>query len=131
MLRRVRVYLTGFAIGLVLVYFMFGRDDSRDLDIWTPEQRILEDIRLDSIFMHSEKLACFQACLTMNDSVLMSLFTDSENKSLNPGGNPYRYLVYLKTDDLHLEAEVEKDTNKQHTLIRMRDLQHPTDCHCE
>ena len=57
MLRRVRVYLTGFAIGLVLVYFMFGRDDSRDLDIWTPEQRILEDIRLDSIFMNSEKLA--------------------------------------------------------------------------
>lgn len=121
----------GFAIGLVMVYFMFGRDDSRDLDIWTPEQRILEDIRKDSNFMTSEKLACFQDCLSMNDSVLLSLFTDSKNKSLNPGGNPYRYLVYLKTDELHLEAEVEKDTNYHHTLLSMRDLQHPTNCSCE
>lgn len=131
MVRRLRIYLIGFGLGLILVYLFFGRDDSRDLDIWTPEQRILEAIRQDTLFLRSEKLACFQSCLQMSDSMLLALFTDSENKSLNPGGNPYRYWIKLEKGDDHFEAVVEKDSVQKHNLIYLKDLNNKTPCTCD
>lgn len=129
MLRRLRIYFTGFGIGLVLVYFMFLRDDSRDLDIWTPSQRILEDIRNDTAFRSSALLACYQSCLVLNDQELMALWTDSKVKSLNPGGNPYRYLISLQDNNRHLEAEIEL-MGKKRRLLYLRDQQNPKDCPC-
>ncbi|NQV53634.1 MAG: hypothetical protein HQ500_10650 [Flavobacteriales bacterium] len=129
MLRRLRIYFTGFGIGLVMVYFMFMRDDSRDLDIWTPSQRVLEDIRNDSVFQSTPRLACFQACNDLSDEVLMQLWTDADVKSLNPGGDPYRYSITLETDDLHLEAELER--RKRFSLLFIKDLENPTDCDCD
>ena len=129
MLRRLRIYFTGFGIGLIIVYIMFGRDDSRDLDIWTPSQRVLEAIREDSTFLRSEALSCYQDCLGMTDSTLLSLWTDSEVKSLNPGGNPYRYLISLRTDNDHFEAIVELN-DERHTLSLMKNNQKPTSCAC-
>lgn len=131
MIRRLRIYLFGFGLGLIMVYLFFGRDDSRDLDIWTPEQRILEAIRQDSVFMESEKLHCFQSCLNMDDSLVLALFTNSENKSLNPGGNPYRYWINLETDDLHYEAIVEKDSLQKHKLVYIKNLDQQTNCACD
>jgi len=130
MLRRLRIYFTGFGIGLILVYFIFLRDGSRDLDIWTPSQRILEDIRKDSVFRNSEKLLCFQDCLHLSDATLMALWTDAEVKSLNPGGDPYRYLVSLRTDTQQLEAEVELQ-GKKRTLLYLRDYTNPASCDCD
>ena len=129
MLRRLRIYFTGFGIGLIVVYIMFGRDDSRDLDIWTPSQRVLEDLRNDSILQQSERMACFQACHGMSDSLLLSLWTDAEVKSLNPGGDPYRYLISLRTANDHFEAEVER-TESSTTLLFIKNNQNPQPCAC-
>lgn len=131
MLRRLRIYFTGFALGLIMVYFFFGNDDSRDLDIWMPDQRILEDIRNDSILQSSARMHCFQECVGLNDSTLLSLWTDSKSKSTNPGGNPYRYLITLKTETDHFQAEVERYEDKSQRLVFIRNLQNPTNCICE
>jgi hypothetical protein len=129
MLRRLRIYFTGFGIGLIIVYLMFGRDDSRDLDIWTPSQRVLEDLRNDSILQSSARMECFQACHAMSDSLLLSLWTDSEVKSLNPGGDPYRYLISLRTDQDHFEAEVERTADRS-KLLFIKNNQNPKSCVC-
>lgn len=129
MLRRLRIYFTGFGIGLVLVYVIFGRDDNRDLDIWTPSQRVLEDIRNDTSFQSSNELACFVDCLGLDSNAVRSLWKDSEVKSLNPGGNPYRYLIRLKTDSRILEAEIVKDEDRME-LKFIRDNQNPVSCAC-
>lgn len=112
-----------------MVYVFFGRDDSRDLDIWTPSQRMLEDIRNDSMLQHSERMRCFQECHSLSDSLLLSLWTDSEVKSLNPGGDPYRYLITLRTEDDHFEAEVERDEYRL-TLLFIKNNQNPQSCGC-
>ncbi|MEZ4720787.1 MAG: hypothetical protein R2813_02800 [Flavobacteriales bacterium] len=130
MFRRLRIYFTGFGIGLIIVVIMFWRDDSRDMDIWTPEQRILEDIRLDSIFLDGKTLHCYQECLGLTDDQLSSLWTNSKTKSLNPGGNPYIYLISLSEDELRLEAEIEWD-KKRRKLLAMRDMTNPKSCSCE
>lgn len=130
MLRRLRIYFTGFGIGLIIVVIFFMRDDTRDLDIWTPEQRILEDIRADSVLLAGPRMKCFQTCLDMSDEELLTLWTDSKTKSLNPGGDPYLYLISLTTDDHHYEAEIEwdKETRQLHYI---RDLKNPQDCACQ
>ncbi|MEQ9187405.1 MAG: hypothetical protein RLP15_06685 [Cryomorphaceae bacterium] len=129
MLRRLRIYFTGFGIGLVMVYFMFMRDDSRDLDIWTPSQRVLEDIRNDSVFQATPRLACFQDCNEISAEQMLALWTDSEVKSLNPGGDPYRYLVELETETVHLSAELER--RKRFSLLYIKDINHPNHCDCD
>jgi hypothetical protein len=129
MLRRLRIYFTGFGIGLVLVYVIFGRDDSRDLDIWTPSQRVLEEIRNDTSFQSSERLACYANCLHLDTSRLAALWKDSEVKSLNPGGNPYIYLITLKSDSSLIEAEITRD-NRGMELKFIRDNQNPVSCAC-
>lgn len=129
MLRRLRIYFTGFGIGLVMVYFMFMRDDSRDLDIWTPSQRVLEDIRNDSAFQATPRLACFQDCNAITEEQLLALWTDSEVKSLNPGGDPYRYLVELENETVHLSAELER--RKRFSLLYIKDINHPNHCDCD
>jgi len=130
MLRRLRIYFTGVGIGLIMVYLMFGRDDSRDLDIWTPSQRILEEIRNDSILQNSGQLACFKACLNLTEDEMTEFWTESSVKSLNPGGDPYRYLISLKTDERHLEAELEK-AGEQYILQFVKDNQNPVACTCD
>lgn len=130
MLRRLRVYFTGFGLGLIAVYVIFSNGEDRNLDIWIPEQRILEDIRGDEVFQKSEKLACFKSCVGLSDELMATLWLDSKTKSLNPGGDPYRYLITLKTDEHHIEAQIEWDKKSPRKLILLRDLQHPTDCPC-
>ncbi len=131
MLRRLRVYFTGFGIGLIMVYVLFKNGEDRNLDIWTPEQRILEEIRNDSVFQASDKLACYVECVTLPDSLMIKLWVDSETKSLNPGGDPYKYLIILKTEQHHIEAQIEWDKENPRRILLLRDLQNPADCHCD
>lgn len=128
MLRRLRIYFTGFGIGLVMVYFMFFRNDTRDLDIWTPSQRILEEVRGDSVFLNSPALACYTNCLALDEQTMEKLWKDSEVSSLHPGGKPYRYLVSLNMDGINIEAELEKNT--LYTLVSLIDKDNPTACEC-
>lgn len=129
MLRRLRIYFTGFGIGLIIVYVMFMRDDSRDLDIWTPSQRILEEVRDDSIFQSSDRLKCFRSCLSLDEETMTSLWKDADVKSLNPGGDPYRYSIVLKTDDIHIETELEK--HDHYSLKYIKNHITPQACACD
>jgi len=131
MLRRLRIYFTGFALGLIMVYVMFGNDDSRDLDIWTPSQRILEEIRNDSVLLESEEMICYQECLELSDSLLLSIWTDAEVESLNPGGKPYQYAITLETDDVAYRAIVERNEAEEQRLIKIEDKKTTTYCDCD
>lgn len=108
MLRRLRIYFTGFGIGLVMVYIFFGKDDSRDLDIWTPSQRILEEVRADSSLLNGSVWNCVLTCLSLDSAQAIALITDAQVESLNPGGNPYRYKISLKENNLHVSVVLAK-----------------------
>jgi len=114
-----------------MVYVMFGNDDSRDLDIWTPSQRILEEIRNDSVLLESEEMICYQECLELSDSLLLSIWTDAEVESLNPGGKPYQYAITLETDEVAYRAIVERNEAEEQRLIKIEDKKTTTYCDCD
>ena len=129
MLRRLRIYFIGFGLGLLMVYILFFRHSERDLDFWTPSQRVLEDIRHDTAFLESAVLTCFTQCLELSEDQETALWRDSKVKSLNPGGNPYRYLISLKTDLVHLEATLEKREDR-YSFVQLKSYTNPKTCDC-
>ncbi|GAB5539576.1 MAG: hypothetical protein Salg2KO_16790 [Salibacteraceae bacterium] len=131
MLRRLRIYFTGFGIGIIAVYLIFSKSEDRNLDIWAPGQRILEDIRNDSIFQSSDRLSCFKQCLALSDAELSEFWVEAKTKSLNPGGEPYQYLISHSTESRMLEAEIEWDKTSHRKLIYIRDKRNPTECKCD
>lgn len=61
--KRLRTYLIGVGLGLLIVYFIFG---DRDLNSWTPQSRILTAIDSSELSI-SERAKCQLACLKMQD----------------------------------------------------------------
>lgn len=59
--RRVRIYLVGFGLGLIMVYVMFG---DRELNTWTPSKRVLTAIDSSSVLI-SERAKCQMTCLNL------------------------------------------------------------------
>lgn len=70
LLRRFGYYFFGVALGSMLVYVMLIRD--RDFPAWLPEDRVLEEIAVDSIAI-AENLT-----VTFSDRVLRSKLEDAE-----------------------------------------------------
>lgn len=72
--RRLRTYLVGFGLGLLMVYVFFG---DRDLSSWTPEGRVL--IAIDSSTMIiSERAKCQMKCLILSDSSIYKIQEEAE-----------------------------------------------------
>ncbi len=61
--RRLRTYLVGVGLGLVIVYVMFG---DRELNTWTPEKRIMTAIDSSSVTI-STRAACQLKCLGLEN----------------------------------------------------------------
>jgi len=60
--RRLRTYLIGVGLGLLIVYLIFG---DRELNSWTPQKRILTAIDSSDVTI-SERAICQLTCLKMN-----------------------------------------------------------------
>ena len=67
--RRLKIYLIGFGLGLIIVYIIFGK---RDLDAWMPQQRVLSLIDSVEISL-SKKASCQLNCLGMEPAMLDEL----------------------------------------------------------
>jgi len=61
--KRLRTYLIGVGLGLLIVYFIFG---DRDLSSWTPQRRVLTTIDSSEVSI-SERAKCQLACLNMQE----------------------------------------------------------------
>lgn len=67
--RRLRTYLIGVGLGLLMVYIFFG---DRDISSWTPEGRVLTTIDSSTMII-SERAKCQMMCLELNDSVIYKI----------------------------------------------------------
>jgi hypothetical protein len=72
--RRLRTYLVGVGLGLLMVYVFFG---DRDLSSWTPEGRILTTID-SSAMVFSERAICQMNCLQLSDSTIYKIQESAE-----------------------------------------------------
>lgn len=72
--RRLRIYLIGFGLGLLIVYGIFG---DRDLTKWTPERKILIAIDSSEVSI-SERALCQLNCHGFSERDIPDLMRDAD-----------------------------------------------------
>ena len=106
--RRLRTFLVGFGMGLIMVYFMFG-DRMGD---WFPENRIKQ--RLDYFpMMVGNEVGCLLDCHNIHDSIIKQVFitgevllSESEPRSIP---NPI-YLLESEDKSFKIKCEAKDST---------------------
>lgn len=101
MKRRFTIYGFGVVLGLILAWGLFLRGrNMKNYTSWTPNNRILEEIRLDTSLVLNQNNWCEIQCLGFSsityDALLNSgnvVFSESDVTSW-----PRTYLVEFKTD---------------------------------
>lgn len=77
MKRRLRIYGFGFALGLLVAWAMFLRGrNTKNYTAWTPNNRILEEIRLDKQLDYTDAFWCELKCLGYSSIDLEALVND-------------------------------------------------------
>ncbi|GAB4383614.1 MAG: hypothetical protein Kow0075_15720 [Salibacteraceae bacterium] len=128
MARRVRLYLIGVVLGTIIAILIFGGDNSRDLDIWMPGQRILESIRNDSSFLQSPQLTKAVECCSISKQTMSKLWSEGTVSVVSGGGSPYVYEIQCETSHGNLLCRVSKQ-NDRHTLVFLK-LGETNNCNC-
>lgn len=75
--RRLRLYLTGVFLGLIVVWFMLFRNRDRDLDAWLPKERVLQEL-VSNPLTYSQVGQCFMNCHGITDSAIVQLLREGE-----------------------------------------------------
>lgn len=60
--RRIRLYLVGFGLGLIIVWIMFYKNGNRDLSSWFPSNRVLRFISFSKKINADSILLCRLKC---------------------------------------------------------------------
>jgi len=117
MLRRLRIYGVGLGLGLLMAWALFLRGrNTKNYTAWTPNNRILEEIRLDTTLVNGASFWCEMKCLG---------FTSIEYDALLNDGNvifgesqakiwPRSYKVELETEDKGTLVVVYSKTESKH-----------------
>ena len=120
MKRRLRIYGFGLGLGLLMAWALFLRGrNTRNYTAWTPNNRILEEIRLDSTLALNDAFWCELTCVGFSSIDYEELledgdviFGDSHVKTW-PRSYKVEYkteskgtliLVYSKTESKHFDV---------------------------
>lgn len=77
MWRRIRIYMFGVGLGLILTWALVLRNrNMADLLAWTPSERVLNELRADSTLKNPSNLACFLQCNGVNSLAYEQLFSN-------------------------------------------------------
>jgi len=134
MKRRLRIYGFGMALGLMLAWALFLRGrNTTNYTAWTPNSRILEEIRLDKTLDIPENFWCEMKCVGFSSIEFESLledgnvdFSDSQVKTW-----PRMYRVEFETDDKGtLVLDFSKTEMKHFSIIKVVKKGENIECDC-
>ena len=120
MLRRLRIYGVGLGLGLLMAWALFLRGrNTKNYTAWTPNNRILEEIRLDTSLVNGDDFWCEMKCLGYSsidyDELLNEgnvIFGDSHVKTW-----PRSYKVELETENKGTLVLVYSKTESKHFKV--------------
>lgn len=120
MIRRLRIYGVGLALGLLMAWALFLRGrNTKNYTAWTPNNRILEEIRLDNMVL-SDGFWCEIKCLGFSsieyDELINNgnvVFGDSYVKTW-----PRSYKVEFKTESKGTLVIVYDKTESKHFSVK-------------
>lgn len=127
-LGRLKYYLIGVGLGVIIVYFMFGNRDFQCS--YMPNARVLKDIRSKQFF-YSDLATCQKDCLGLDSLDIRQLlvagaieFSESEPRK-EPCGE---YELILRLEDMReIHARIE-NCDSTATLLSIKEKS--TDCQC-
>ena len=73
--KRIRLYIYGFLIGCVMVYFMLFRGNDRSY--WLPANRVKEQVN-KSTFKYSEHARCKMQCKQINETEVAEILKNGD-----------------------------------------------------
>lgn len=126
--RRLRIYLVGVGLGLLIVYVFFG---DRDLSGWTPQGRILTAIDSSNVTISPRakcQLECNQMAMDEWRMVHTAASVDFSESSTQKKPCPvYRLNSKLENGDYQLIWEVCEQEERVELLSFVK---HGVDCNC-
>jgi hypothetical protein len=135
MKRRLRIYGFGVGLGLLMAWALFLRGrNTKNYTMWTPNNRILEEIRTDPYFSTNDFFWCEMKCLgftSMDFEELLEngnvVFGESQAKSW-----PRIYRVELETEENGtLVVDFSKTEEKEFSVISVAKKGETDNCECE
>ena len=134
MKRRLRIYGFGVALGLIMAWALFLRGrNTKNYTSWTPNNRILEEIRLDSTLQLTDAFWCELSCLGFSsieyDEMLNEgnvMFNESQVKTW-----PRSYQVEYKTKNKGtLRVNFSKTETKNFSVLTVTKKGESIKCDC-
>lgn len=134
MKRRLKIYGFGVALGLILAWALFLRGrNTKNYIAWTPNNRILEEIRLDSTLETTDAFWCEMHCLGFSsleyDELINNgnvMFDESQAKEF-----PRMYRVKLETENNGvLVIDFIFNENNHRSIDRVGKLGEEISCDC-
>ncbi len=134
MKRRFRIYGFGVLLGLVMAWGLFLRGrNTKNYTSWTPNNRILEEIRLDSTLETSDWFWCEMKCLGFSSIEYEALINDG-NVNFNNGQVktwPRTYEVEYETEDKGTLVIVFSKTETKHfSVLAVKKQGEKVNCDC-
>jgi hypothetical protein len=107
MIRRFRIYIFGFLLGIILVYTSLLKGRSKALLGWMPGARVLKDLSILPAVV-SDKASCQLRCLQLGDGFIAEIFEngDVDFSRSRPKETPRFYIVEVEKADKIYEFEV-------------------------
>lgn len=134
MKRRFRIYGFGLVLGTIMAWALFLRGrNTKNYTSWTPNNRILEEIRLDSNMQTNDVFWCEVNCLGFSsieyDALLNDgnvLFDESQAKTW-----PRAYQVEFETENKGvLRIRFSKSETKGYSIVSVEKKDSDIKCDC-
>ncbi|HXB12350.1 MAG TPA: DUF4258 domain-containing protein [Bacteroidia bacterium] len=127
--RRIRLYLIGFIIGLISVYFIFG---NKDLKVLTPGMLKLDQLAAQTI-KYSDTARCQMKCQSVTEEEVKLAMTDAKvdskkSKDFNQREPMFNFTGHTPNGKALNIICVEVDSVTR--IITVKDLAKPDTCKC-
>ncbi|MGB0391504.1 MAG: hypothetical protein ACPGRC_02720 [Salibacteraceae bacterium] len=134
MKRRLRIYGFGLLLGTVMAWALFLRGrNTKNYTSWTPNNRILEEIRLDSTLQTNDVFWCEINCLGFSSIEYEELLNDG-NVLFDEGQVkvwPRTYVVEFETEAKGvLIIKFSKAESKRYSIVSVQKKGETINCDC-
>ena len=127
--KRLFIYLIGFFLGCVIVYFLLFKDKNRS---FFPSAIVLDTLRAKEIIIE-KKAGCILSCYQITHDKIKGLLGDGDVifSESNPRETPKKYVVEIETPggkEMKLTFELTSETAK---IISVKAHGVSQECMCE
>lgn len=128
-IKRLFLYLIGFFIGSILVYFMLFKDKSRS---FLPSSIILDSLKANEI-IYDQHIECILSCYQISNKNIRQMLDDGDVifSESQPRETPKKYVVEVETAEEKIIKLSFELSGKSSRIFLVNAGENANDCLCE